>query len=183
MKKFVKETESPLIIPRPVALVTSHSPEGDNIITLSWVSIVCSLPPMIGISIRKKRYSYSVIEKSGEFVVNIPGAGLVKEADFCGTRSGRDVDKFEETGLTKEKAEFVNIPLIKECPINIECKLRRTVELGSHTLFLGEVVGTHIDEKILTDGKFDDEKMLPLTYLSPHYFTVKGIEGAYGYTK
>ncbi|TES91800.1 MAG: flavin reductase family protein [Candidatus Cloacimonadota bacterium] len=183
MKEFFDKTKSPLIFPRPVTLVTSHSGEGDNIITLSWVGTVCSVPPVVGIGIRKSRFSYSHIEKSGEFVVNIPGADLIREADFCGTRSGRDIDKFKKTGLTKEHAKLVNAPLIKECPINIECKLIKTVIFGSHTLFLGEVVGTHIDEKILREGKFDDEKFQPLAYLSPHYFTVKKIEGEYGFTK
>lgn len=182
MKKYFSETRSPLVFPRPVALVTSHSDKGDNIVTLSWVGTVCSSPPVVAIGIRKNRFSFSLIYKSGEFVINIPEADLVREADFCGTRSGREVDKFDKTGLTKEKSKVVKAPLIKECPINIECKLIRTVELGSHTLFLGEVVGTHIDEKILREEKFDDKKFQPLAYLSPHYFTMKKIEGEYGFT-
>lgn len=182
MKEFLKETKSPLIFPRPVGLITSHSDSGDNIITLSWIGTVCSSPPIVAIGIRKNRFSYSMIKKSGEFVINIPGKNLVRESDFCGTRSGRDVDKFEKTWLTKEKAKMVSAVLIKECPINLECKLIEAIDLGSHTLFLGEVVGTHIDEKIMSDGKFDDEKFNPLVYLSPHYFTVRKIEGEYGFT-
>ena len=183
MKKFFEKTKSPLLFPRPVALVTTHSDKGDNIITLSWIGTVCSSPPVVAIGIRKSRYSFSIIKKSREFVINIPEANLVKEADFCGTRSGKDTDKFSKTGLRKETPKIINAPLIEECPINIECKLIETIELGSHTLFLGEVVGTHIDERILQDGEFDDEKFKPLVYLSPHYFTVKKTEGEYGFTK
>jgi flavin reductase (DIM6/NTAB) family NADH-FMN oxidoreductase RutF len=182
MKTFSTKTRSPLIFPRPVALVTASSVEKDNIITLSWVGSVCSSPPIVALGIRKSRYSYALIMKSREFVVNIPDADLVREADFCGTRSGREIDKFEKTGLTREDAKEVKAPLIKECPINLECTLKDTIELGSHILFLGEVVGTHIDESIMTGGSFDDEKFEPLTYLSPHYFTVKQVEGDYGFT-
>ena len=182
MKLFLEETKSPLLFPRPVALVSVHTVEGDNIITLSWVGTICSLPPIIAMGIREDRHSYDMILKSGEVVVNIPGADLVREADFCGTRSGKDTDKFEKTGFTKGKGTIVQAPLIKQCPINIECKLMNSIELGSHTLFLGKVVGTHIDERIVTDGKFDDRKFMPLTYLSPHYFTVQKIEGDYGFT-
>lgn len=183
MKKFIKETDSPRVFPRPVALVTCCGKKGDNIITLSWIATLCSLPPIIGMGIRKNRFSHSAIVKTEEFVVNIPEEQLVKEADYCGTHSGENVDKFQETGLTKQDARIVSVPLIKECPINIECKLTESVELGSHTLFLGEVVGTHIDERIMTEGELDDNKFKPLTYLSPHYFTVKGIEEKYGFTK
>lgn len=183
MKLFMEETKSPLVFPRPVALVSIHGEEGDNVITLSWVGTVCSSPPVIAMGIRENRHSYEMIMRSGEFVVNIPYAEQVREADFCGTRSGKDTDKFEKTGFSKGKGKVVKAPLIEQCPINIECKLMDTVSLGSHTLFLGEVVGTHIDEQITTDGKFDDRKFKPLAYLSPHYFTVQMIEGDYGFTK
>jgi flavin reductase (DIM6/NTAB) family NADH-FMN oxidoreductase RutF len=183
MKLFLKETESPPVFPRPVALVSIHTEEGDNIITLSWIGTVCSSPPVIAMGIRKNRHSYEMIMKSGEFVVNIPDADRVREADFCGTRSGEDTDKFEKTGFTKGKGKIVKAPLIEECPINIECKLIKTIELGSHTLFLGEVVGIHFDERITSDEKFDDEKFQPLAYLSPHYFTVQKLQGNYGFTK
>lgn len=183
MKQFIEETVSPLVFPRPVALVSVHTEEGDNIITLSWIGTVCSSPPVIAMGIRESRHSFGMIMKSGEFVVNIPDADRVREADFCGTRSGKDTDKFEKTGFTKGKGRVVGAPLIEECPVNIECTLMDTVALGSHTLFLGEVVGTHLDERITTDGKFDDGKFQPLAYLSPHYFTVRRIEGDYGFTR
>jgi flavin reductase (DIM6/NTAB) family NADH-FMN oxidoreductase RutF len=183
MKLFIEKTQSPLVFPRPVALVSMHTGEGDNIITLSWVGTVCSSPPVIAMGIRESRHSHKMIKESGEFVVNIPSAEQVSAADVCGTRSGNDTDKFQATGFTKGKAKTVQAPIIEECPINIECKLMKTVELGSHTLFLGEVVGTHIDERITTDGKFDDGKFKPLAYLSPHYFTVQMLGGDYGFTK
>jgi flavin reductase (DIM6/NTAB) family NADH-FMN oxidoreductase RutF len=183
MKKFIKETDSPRVFPRPAALITCSGEKGDNIITMSWIATLCSIPPIIGMGIRKNRFSHSAIVQKSEFVVNIPGEELVKEADYCGTHSGRDVDKFKETGLTRENARVVSVPMIKECPINIECKLTKAIDLGSHTLFLGEVVGTHIDEKIMTIGALDDTKFKPLTYLSPHYCTVAGIEEKYGFTK
>lgn len=183
MKKFIKETDSPRVFPRPVALVTCSGEKGDNIITLSWIATLCSTPPIIGMGIRKNRYSHSLIVNKEEFVVNIPEEELVKEADYCGNYSGSDVDKFKETGLTREDGRVVSVPMIKECPMNLECELTKSIDLGSHTLFLGKVVGTHIDEKIMTDGKLDDYKCKPLTYLSPHYFTVAGIEEKYGFTK
>lgn len=183
MKLFLKDTESPAVFPRPVALVSVHAGEHDNIITLSWIGTVCSSPPVIGMGIRKNRHSYGMIVESGEFVVNIPDAERVREADFCGTRSGKDTDKFDKTGFTKEEGKVVKAPLIKECPLNLECTLIKSIELGSHTLFLGEVVGTHIDERITTDGKFDDEKFKLLAYLSPHYFTVQRLKGNYGFTR
>ncbi len=183
MKEFLRETNSPMVFPRSVALITVSSSGKDNIITLSWVGVVCSSPPVVAMGIRKDRFSYEMIMNSREYVINIPPASLVKEADFCGTRSGREFDKFKETGFTKEKAKVIGAPLIGECPINLECKLSKSIELGSHTLFLGEVVGTHIDENIMSDGKFDDKKFKVLGYISPHYFTVQELEGEYGFTK
>jgi len=183
MKKFFPKTNSPMVFPRPVVLITVSSSGKDNIITLSWVGVVCSSPPVVAMGIRKNRFSYEMIMNSKEYVINIPPASLKGEADFCGTRSGKEFDKFKETGFTKEKAKVVDAPLIGECPINLECKLIKSIELGSHTLFLGEVVGTHIDKAIMADGKFDDTKFQPLTYLSPHYFTVMKIEGKYGFSK
>jgi len=183
MKKFFSQTKSPMVFPRPVALVTCRYGKIDNIITLSWVGVVCSEPPIVACGIRKNRFSYGVIKKSKEFVINIPEKKLVEEADFCGTRTGEEVDKFKKTGLTKQKAKNVNVPMIKECPINLECKLLKTINMGSHTVFFGEVVGTHIDSSIMTNRKFDDKKFEPLLYLSPHYFTVKEIKKEYGFTK
>ena len=145
----VQKSPYSALFPCPVVLVTCVDSEGKpNIITLAWAGTVCSDPPTIGLGIRPHRYSYGLIDGSGEFVVNIPTKNILREMDFCGMVSGREVDKFSATGLTSEPAERVKPPLISECPVNLECVLRKRIPLGVHHLFLGEVVSVHVDQKI-----------------------------------
>ena len=133
-----------LLYPMKVTLVTSVSEEGKpNIVTLAWNCPVSQNPPMVAFCITPKRYSYELISKTKEFVVNIPPPELKEQALTCGRNSGRDMDKFAETGLTPEKAELVKPPLIKECPVSIECKLVKTVETGDHVIVIGEAVKVH----------------------------------------
>lgn len=142
---------STYLYPVPVVLVTCGI-EKPNIITLAWVGTVCSDPPMVGIAVRPDRHSHHLIEETGEFVVNIPGEELLEATDRCGHASGRETDKFAATGLTPEPASEVRTPLIAECHVNMECKVRQKLELGAHDLFLGEVVAVHVDEEVLDEG-------------------------------
>lgn len=181
-------TPTTLLMPLPAALVTCGDIDNKpNIITIAWCGIVCSKPPMLSVSITEKRYSFNLIKQSGEFVVNMTGSNLVNEVDFCGNNSGRDFDKFKETGLTPEPAQKVKAPLIKESPINLECKVSQTNNLGSHHIFIAEIVATHIDESVLNpDGALDVEKLDPLvyaTYARQYWSGLSKVHGRYGFTK
>ncbi len=173
------------LFPCPVVLVTSVGSDGKpNIVTLAWAGTVCSDPPMIGLGINPKRYSYGLIEESSEFVVNIPTVSILRAVDFCGEVSGRDVDKFAETGLTPEPAGKVKPPLIRECPVNIECVVRNRIPLGSHHLFLGEIVLVHVSEEILdAKGEIDFAKAVPLVYNRREYWSLKEKIGVHGFSK
>ncbi len=157
MKKSIGISER--LYPNPVVMVSCSNGTKDNIITLAWVGTVCSNPPLISISIRPSRYSHELISASKEFVINIPDEKMIEACDFCGTKSGRNIDKFKELGLTKEKGFIVNTPLIKECPINIECKVRQIIHLGTHDMFIGEVVSVNADEEVIySDGCSEIDK-------------------------
>ncbi len=183
----MKVSKSPYtaLFPCPVVLVTSVGSNGKpNIITLAWVGTVCSDPPTVAIGINPKRFSYGLIETSGEFVVNIPTRSIMKETDFCGVVSGRDLDKFSETRLTPEHAEKVKPPLIRECPVNIECIVRKKIPLGSHHQFLGEAVLVHVDEGLLNEnGKLNFTKAAPFVYNQREYWSLRGRIGTHGISK
>ncbi len=174
------------LVPLPATMVSCQKPDSKpNIITISWTGIVCSEPPMISISVRKNRFSYDIIKSTGEFVVNITNHELARATDLCGTYSGADYDKFEMAELTPEKATKVRVPMIAECPINMECQVRTRIELGSHDVFIAEIVATHADESILVDGRFDIEKLDPLIYCTKAKQYWSGLsrnEGKYGFT-
>jgi flavin reductase (DIM6/NTAB) family NADH-FMN oxidoreductase RutF len=153
-KKIIK-IKNPMIglFPTTLVLVSCISKNNiPNIISIGMVGAVCSEPPEAGIAIRPERYSYELISQTGEFVINIPIESLIKEIIFCGTSSGRNINKFNATKLTPMKSLNLNSPLIKECPVNLECKLRNLIELGSHSLFIGEVLTVHADKKILKNN-------------------------------
>mgnify|MGYP000086262110 CR=1 FL=1 len=136
-----------MIYPLPAVMVSVTDGEGhDNIITVAWTGTVCTNPAMAYISVRPSRYSYDMIRKTGEFVINLTTEKLAYATDFCGVRSGRDVDKFRKLNLTKEKAQFVSAPMIGEAPVSIECRVREVKELGSHDMFLADVLAVHADE-------------------------------------
>lgn len=181
----VKESPSTALFPCPVVLVTCVDHTGKpNIITLAWAGVACSDPPMLGLGIRPHRYSYGLIEESGEFVVNIPTKKILKETDFCGMVSGKDVDKFSETGLTPEPAEKVKPPLIRQCPVNIECVVKKKIPLGVHHLFLGEVVLVHVDQDILNEkGRIDFTKVSPFVYNHDEYWSLYQKIGIHGFSK
>lgn len=181
----VKKSPWTALFPCPVVLVTCvDSDERPNIITLAWVGTVCSDPPMLGFGIRPERHSYTLIENSGECVVNIPTEAILKETDICGTVSGRNVDKFSETGLTPEPAEKVRPPIIRECPVNIECLVREKIRLGAHHLFLCEIVLVHVDQEVLDEkGSINFKEATPFVYNQGQYWSLHQTIGTYGFSR
>lgn len=176
-----KFTNELLLYPCPVLLVTSRYKNTDNVFTVSWSGIACSHPEYIMISIKSSRYSHSLIKQSGVFGVNIINERLLSAADYCGTFSGTKHDKFSECGFTKLQGQVVNIPLIRECPINIECEVEKIVELGSHDMFIGKVVNKMIDSDI--DIQKIHEDLKPVAYFRPNYYALCGDSlGTYGKT-
>ncbi len=176
-----------LLFPTPVVLVTSVDEAGKpNIITLAWVGVVNSEPPMIGISVRPERYSHDCIKRSKEFVVNLPSEEIVRKVDACGVLSGKDTDKFSSMGWKQVPAQRVKAPLIDECPVQMECEVKQIISLGSHDLFLGEIVAVHLKEEIQNEkGRIDITKALPLVFCpgANEYWTVGKCIGHYGFTK
>jgi len=173
-----------ILNPVPAAMVTCADADGKpNIITIAWTGTINTKPPMLSISIRKERYSYNLIKEKGEFVVNLTNKQLVRAADFCGVKSGRNVDKFAETGLTPIKAEKVSVPLIRESPVNIECVVRDIIPLGSHDMFIGEIKAVHVDEKLLDKkGKLCLEKAELICYSHGEYWTLGKALGYFGFS-
>ncbi len=171
--------------PVPAVLVTCAGAQGRaNIITLAWTGVACSVPPMLTIAVRPERFSHMLIEDSREFVVNVPSADLVWAVDYCGTRSGRAEDKFAGAGLTSLPASKVKAPLIAECPVNIECVVRHTMRLGSHDLFVGEVVAVHADESVLDEsGAISAAKVNPLAYAPIDYWSLGSKLATHGYSR
>ncbi|MGB7061040.1 MAG: flavin reductase family protein [Candidatus Zixiibacteriota bacterium] len=176
-----------ILFPLPAVMVSCQKrgeTEKPNIITLSWVGVLCSEPPMLGIGVRKNRFSYDLICRSKAFVVNVPKGDLLNATDFCGTHSGKDVDKFAEAKLTPVACAKTGAPLIKECPVNLECELKEMVELGSHTLFIGQIVATHIDSEYLDEkGRPDVEKMKLFCYCpgAHQYRAIGDVLATYGH--
>lgn len=159
------------LAPVPIAMVSCGNELNSNITTIAWTGIINSEPPLVYVSIRPTRHSYSIIKELKEFVINIPDEKLVFEADFCGTKSGKEIDKFKEAKLTKQKAKIVNVPLIKECPINIECKVKEIKKLGSHDMFIGEIVAVNANNEFIKEnGSIDYGKANLLTYMGQEYF-------------
>lgn len=173
-----------MLYPLPAVMVSVSDKAGkDNIITVAWAGTVCTNPPMVSISVRPERYSYHMIKETGEFVINLTTEKLAFATDYCGVKSGRDVDKFKEMHLTKEKAKEVQAPLILESPVNIECRVRECRELGSHHMFLAEVVAVHVDETYMDEkGKFDLNAAGLLAYSHGEYFSLGKKLGKFGYS-
>ncbi|NPV89347.1 MAG: flavin reductase family protein [Firmicutes bacterium] len=181
----IEKPGSTALQPVPVVLVTSVDDQNrPNIITIAWAGTVCSEPPMVGIGIRPSRYSHGLIKKNRQFVINLPTQSLLRVTDYCGVVSGRDVDKFAATGLTPRPASKVAPPLIEECPVNLECEVRQVLELGSHDLFLAEVLAVHIDESALDPrGRIDNERFNPVAYNGQiDYLGVGAPTGSYGFS-
>ena len=174
-----------MVYPLPAVMVSVGNEAGEtNIITIAWTGTVCTNPAMLYISVRPERYSYNMIKESGEFVVNLTTEELAKVTDYCGVRSGKDVDKWKETGLSKGKAKELQFaPVIEECPVNIECKVTEIKELGSHHMFMAEVVAVQVNEEYLDEtGKFCLNDTGLLAYSHGEYRSLGGQIGTFGYS-
>lgn len=174
-----------MLFPLPVVMVTSQDSERrrTNICTVAWTGTVCTDPPMLSISLRKERHSHALISESREFVVNVPSVQQVRMTDYCGVVSGRDVDKFKETGLTASPASKVKTFLILECPVNLECRVKKTLELGSHTMFVAEVLAVQVNEALLnSSGRLALEKAGLATFIHGSYYSIGKKLGFFGYS-
>lgn len=173
-----------MLYPLPAVMVSCARPdEKPNIITLAWAGTTCSSPAMVSISIRPERYSYDIIKETGEFVINLTTERLVRATDYCGVRSGRDVDKFKEMKLTPGQSVHVAAPYIEESPVNIECRTMQILELGSHHMFVAEVLGVNVDEQYLDkNGKFQLNKAGLMVYSHGEYFGLGKNIGKFGYS-
>lgn len=173
-----------MLYPLPVVMVSVVDQEGKpNIITVAWAGTICTNPPMVSISIRPERYSHQLLKDSGEFVINLTTLELAYATDYCGVKSGRDVDKFKVLGLHSLPSDKVKPPLIEESPVNMECRVTQSHLLGSHELFMAEVVAVHADEKYMDENnKFHLEWAEPIIYSHGTYFTCGKEIGTFGYS-
>lgn len=174
-----------MVYPLPAVLVScGATPDEYNLITIAWTGTVCSEPPMCYISVRRERHSYDIIRRTGEFVINLTTEALAEATDWCGVRSGREYNKFEVCGLTPAPAAVVNAPIIEEAPIAIECRVREVIELGSHDMFLAEVVNVQADDAYINPetGRFELERACPITYMHGHYYSLGKQIGRFGWT-
>ncbi len=174
-----------MIYPLPAVLVScGESDEEHNLFTVAWTGTVCTNPPMCYISVRPERHSYEIIKRTGEFVINLTTASLARATDWCGVRSGRDYDKFSEMGLTAEAAAVVKAPVVAESPVSIECRVKQIIPLGSHDMFLADVVNVLVDEEYLNPetGKLELERADMITYCHGEYFRLGKAIGHFGWS-
>ncbi|MBP5396390.1 MAG: flavin reductase family protein [Bacteroidales bacterium] len=173
-----------LIYPLPALMVSCGTIENPNIVTVAWTGTICSDPPMCYISLRKERFSHGIISESGEFVLNITTEELVRATDWCGVKSGRDVNKFREMHLTPEKAQLLDAPLIAESPLNIECRVDEVRELGSHDMFIARVVAVDAEEKLIdsSTGAFQLNHAHPIAYSHGKYYRLGEKIGSFGFS-
>ena len=184
---MAKETWKPgtLIYPLPAVLVSvGDSPDNYNILTVAWTGTICTNPPMCYISVRKERHSYDTLRRTGEFVINLTTEQMARATDWCGVRSGRDHNKWEATGLTPMDNSHVAAPLIAESPLSICCKVREVKELGSHDMFIADVVGIEADTRYIDPetGKFSLDKARPIVYSHGEYFKLGEMIGHFGWS-
>lgn len=174
-----------MIYPLPAVMVScGDSPENYNIITVAWTGTLCSDPPMCYISVRKERHSHDIIARTGQFVINLTTQSLAFETDWCGVKSGRDVRKFKELHLTPEPAQIVSAPLIAESPLNIECEVVEIRELGSHDMFIANVVAIDAEESLVdkSTGAFQLNQTSPLAFSHGKYYTLGEKIGGFGFS-
>ena len=169
--------------PIPAVMVSCGTMEKSNIITVAWTGIINTNPAMVYISVRPERYSHNIIEQSGEFVINLTTNDLAYATDWCGVKSGKEFDKFEKMHLTKQKANFVKCPMIKESPVSVECRVTEIKELGSHHMFVADVLAINADEKFIDEkGAFDISKCDLISYLNGHYYETGKQLGKFGFS-
>ena len=173
-----------MLYPLPVVMVSAADKEGrDDIITVAWAGTVCTNPPMVSISVRPERYSYKMLMETREFVINLTTEKLAYATDYCGVKSGRDVDKFKAVHLTRQPASHVGAPMIKESPVSIECRVREVQEYGSHSVFTADVLAVHVDDKYMDEkGKFDLALANPIVYSHGEYYGLGKKLGTFGYS-
>jgi len=173
-----------MLSPLPVVMVScKRKDEKPNIITIAWAGTVCTNPPMVSISIKPSRYSFDIIKESKEFVINIVTKSICKETDYCGVKSGRDLDMFKETGLTPFDSKYVSAPSILESPMNIECRVTQIIPLGSHSMFIAEVLGVTIEDTHLNENnKFELNKLGLVAYSHGEYHTIGEKIGNFGFS-
>lgn len=173
-----------MLYPLPAVLVSASDGKGkDNLITVAWAGTVCTNPPMVSISVRPERYSYHMIRETGEFVINLTTEQLAFATDYCGVRSGRDEDKFESLGLTREPASEVAAPLLGESPVSLECRVKQVLELGSHHMFVASVLAVHVDPGLLDEGgRLHLDWSKPIVYSHGEYYGLGGLLGSFGYS-
>ena len=173
-----------MLYPLPVVMVSMADKNGKyNIITIAWAGTVCTNPPMVSISVRPERYSYPILQETGEFVINLTTRELVYATDYCGVKSGRDVDKFAKLGLTPVAASKVKAPMIGESPVNLECQVTQVQQLGSHAMFLAEVAAVHAEERYMdAQHKFHLDQAEPIVYSHGAYLLCGEQLGTFGYS-
>ena len=173
-----------MLYPIPAVMISCGNIESiPNIITIAWAGTVCSSPAMVSISIRKERYSYDIIKSSKEFVINLVTKELVKQADYCGVKSGRDVDKFKEMKLTPMKGKIVSAPIIGESPVSLECVVKDIIPLGTHDMFLAEVVSVAVDKRFMDEkGRFHLNQSGLIVYSHGEYYGLGELLGKFGYS-
>ena len=169
--------------PVPAAMVSVSDGKKDNIITVAWTGIICSEPAKTYISVRPERFSFDMIRKSGEFVINLTSASLVRAADYCGTHTGRKVDKFEKCSLTRQKASEVSCPLIGESPVSLECRVSDVIELGSHHMFLADIVAVDVSAELIgEDGRMHIQRAKLAAFAHGEYFELGRRIGKFGFS-
>lgn len=162
-----------LLAPIPPVLVGVGDGEKNNVFTVAWTGIINTRPPKTYISVRPERFSYDFIKKTGEFTINLPSCDLVAAVDTCGVKSGKKIDKFKETGLKYEKGELTNAPIVTSCPINLECRVFESIDLGSHTMFMADILNVHVNESLIDEnGRLTIEKANLLAYAHGRYFSL-----------
>ena len=173
-----------MLYPLPAVMVSCARPgERPNIITVAWTGTICSDPAMVYISVRPERYSYDIIKETGEFVINLTTVNMARVTDRCGVKSGREVDKFKEYNLTPMESKYVSAPSIEQSPVNIECKVKQIIPLGTHDMFIAEVMGVTVDSQYIDEkGRFDLSKSQPLVYSHGEYFAQGRFIGKFGYS-
>jgi flavin reductase (DIM6/NTAB) family NADH-FMN oxidoreductase RutF len=181
MKK--KINPGTLIAPLPAVIVSCGTMEHSNAVTVAWTGIINSIPPMLYISLRPERYSYNIIKESGEFAINLTTSALAYATDFCGVKSGRDIDKFEALGLEKQKANQINCPIIAQSPLALECKVKEIKELGSHHMFIADILCVDAEEKYFdSKGKLNFEQMGLISYSHGSYNATGSKRGFFGFS-
>ena len=171
-----------LVAPVPAVMVSLGDMEKSNIITVAWCGITNTIPPKTYISVRPERYSYSILKERKEFVINLTPANLTKKADFCGMYTGRKVDKFKECGFTKEKATKIDAPMISECPISIECKVTDIIKLGSHDMFLADIVAVNVEKALLEGDKLCINRAHLCAFAHGEYYKLGERIGKFGFS-